>query len=358
MRLVYHPVPKDSTSSGIYEAMRDVASSTSEVLFVGLYINLSQIDAIRDGREFRLVTDIEEAITHGSVREWCKEHQGAIRHVRGLHAKAVIGEGMALLGSANLTPTSLERRFEMCALTDDVGQVEELKTWFSALWHAGEEVGNSRMEAVLARQVAVPRYIAGAESLPKTGKVKKVIGSNPVVEVTSEMLESVAKVLRSESSDRRTADKMLTLFREALILIGLDISDPRLHVNYYGRTINITLGGRYVLWISDDNKEVGLLGFMLNDFELAARISASHPHSAQRAFSKNNQPYMPSFYWPRAELDTLPPEVLADWRLALQQFVNECGQSPHRSSTKPELFQILSDDQLCSQVLDLAFPPV
>ncbi len=59
-----------------------------------------------------------------------------IHHCPALHAKAVISDSFAMMGSANLTNHGILGRTEMGVLLDDPAMVAEMGAWFDDLWHS------------------------------------------------------------------------------------------------------------------------------------------------------------------------------------------------------------------------------
>ena len=73
---------------------------------------------------------------------------GAVRGVRGLHAKLYIfGTGRAIITSANLTGAGLTANREFGVVTEDSAAVERCRAWFDALWQdAGNDVQRSQLD--------------------------------------------------------------------------------------------------------------------------------------------------------------------------------------------------------------------
>ncbi len=89
---------------------------------------------------WRLLTDVDEwAMSlprsgRESAARFISSHRGAIRHLSGLHAKVAIGNGSALVGSANFTKAGIRERMEMSVAFEEEPQVNELAGWFEKCW--------------------------------------------------------------------------------------------------------------------------------------------------------------------------------------------------------------------------------
>lgn len=141
-RLVYHDLSGiPGQSSPFDEAVLEVARSGA-VDIVSPYIGvdyLQRIIQVSDG--WRLISDVEAWLSSLSMRArpkawlFIRENLDCIHHCSAIHAKAVIGQQLAMFGSANLTNTGILGRTEMGILINDSAMVAELGLWFDTLWH-------------------------------------------------------------------------------------------------------------------------------------------------------------------------------------------------------------------------------
>ena len=140
-RLVYHNL---SGLSGQYSpfdgAVLEVARSGS-VNIVSPYIGVNYLQRIiQVSNGWRLISDIEAWLSSLSVQarpkawSFIRENLESIHHCPAIHAKAVISQNLAMLGSANLTSTGILGRTEMGIFLDDLPLVTELCAWFDTLW--------------------------------------------------------------------------------------------------------------------------------------------------------------------------------------------------------------------------------
>lgn len=69
-------------------------------------------------------------------RAWnfIREHLDRIHHLPAIHAKTVISDSLAMMGSANLTATGILGRTELGVLIEEPTLVQELNQWFADLW--------------------------------------------------------------------------------------------------------------------------------------------------------------------------------------------------------------------------------
>ena len=160
--LIYHD-PTDHTGISPFDkAVQDISQGDS-VSIACPYITPSYITDITSNVEYwRLVTDIGEWLdihneeSRKAVQGLISEYHDQVKQVPDLHAKVVIGDGKALVGSANLTEKGLTRRTEMAVLLDDEEMVDELREWFQTLW--------SLYDSPEVRQVE--KYMQSADATP------------------------------------------------------------------------------------------------------------------------------------------------------------------------------------------------
>lgn len=375
LKLIYQPIPPEGSDDAFASALRSVVLESAAVDIVSPYLSLEILQRLVDGRRFRLVTDQEACFEAGcepAFYEFLKEHEQFIRSLAGLHAKVVLGEHEGLFGSANLTKTGIGRRFEMASIVRR-HHLDELKTWFEALWSHSDPLDL----LILADQqpersaYATPRDSAHA-GLTKTGRLGWLAGaprqrSQPVVlggggmlppssGVEAHELEEFAERLVEVTHDRETADRVLCLLARALEHTALPAGDERLQLNYSRRNrISIGLGGRHVGWCRREGK-IREFVMMLQSFEIADQAVATIPNARQKIFSRNKKPWAPLLYLPMEEIVDLNPMIIDDWEQAISRELQVCGRSPYLRHKRESLYYILLDPALRRTVVSLAHP--
>lgn len=139
--LVYHnPSNLPGQFSPFDQAVLRVCGSGA-IGIVSPYIGVDYLLRIIGASEsWRLVSDVEAWLSSLSMQarpkawRFIRENLDRIHHCPAIHAKAVIGPTVAMLGSANLTITGILNRTEMGILIDEINMVTELNAWFNNLW--------------------------------------------------------------------------------------------------------------------------------------------------------------------------------------------------------------------------------
>lgn len=139
-RLIYHRLDVSLPTSPFDDAILEVAR-TGPVRIVSPYIGVAYLQRIISVTgEWHLISDVEEWLSSLSVRArpkawgFIRENLERIHHCPAIHAKAVIGQSLAMIGSANLTNTGILGRTEMGILLDEPSMLAEIGAWFDGLW--------------------------------------------------------------------------------------------------------------------------------------------------------------------------------------------------------------------------------
>lgn len=140
-KLLYHAVQRTNADCSPFD---DAILNTARGAIVRIaspYIGLSYLERIIDAAsDWTLISDIEAWLSSLSTRarpsawSFMREHIDKIHHCPGLHAKVVVGEQLAVFGSANLTFSGIQARTELGMLLTEPTQVLELASWFDGIW--------------------------------------------------------------------------------------------------------------------------------------------------------------------------------------------------------------------------------
>ena len=366
--LVYQPVPAESGDAALAHSLKKVVGDSQSLRIVSPYLSFRVIVALTEGRDFELITDQQACSDAGisaDLADFFEEHADSIKSVRGVHAKVVIGEDAALIGSANLTEHGLTKRYEMACEVHEDEQLKELGDWFENLWEVGSNIDTALIQ--LAREKFSQRRAADgqneyAEDLSQTGNLdwlarQRSTGtpdSRPMSE--EEEIQELAKQLRRFTNTAEEARLILKYFYRAFDQIGLPVEDDRLHMNFGGsKALSITVGQRYVIWVGSDEGAVKF-GLLIDDFDIARRCSADHDGVYHRAFTRNHQEEMASLYWPVDDIQNLPQDIIDSWHSGIVEEVERASMSSFRKSKRPSLHKIVRSPELRARVIELAYP--
>lgn len=104
---------------------------------------------------WQLLTDMDEWMASLDWQErqkviaFIQAYPEHIHHCQGLHAKVVISDSGAYMGSANLTKMGIALRTEMGIHLQDPGHVQELAQWFDTLWLQTSKIEEGQIQQAM-----------------------------------------------------------------------------------------------------------------------------------------------------------------------------------------------------------------
>ena len=299
VELVMHPVSpyEAGESSAFADAAKRVLEAVppfSEVRLVSPYISHAVIASLIGNRPFRLITDLVACLkgsTDDQLVSLLSKSFKQVRQVDLVHAKVVLTDAAALFGSANLTDSGFAERDELGCLILDGTLVQLLTAWFEELWTAaspatqsdiasaadrgrraataGAKPGDSDPASKLTRSCRQARSLGWMiPHLPRARVLPSSSQPSDVDFVHSSDWEELVVQVRRLTQSRDQAEQVLDLMAHALDVSGLDVDDQRLHLNFGGRPMSITINQRYVAWC-DKKKRQPEFGFILSDHDVA-----------------------------------------------------------------------------------------
>jgi phosphatidylserine/phosphatidylglycerophosphate/cardiolipin synthase-like enzyme len=140
MKLIDHKTSDNNPYSPFDSEIVSLANG-QDLLLVSPYIGLSYLKRlIKISKSWKLVTDFQEwIISHPNkskrfeICDFISENFENIKHITDIHAKVLITDTSAFLGSANFTEKGIQIRTEMSISFSETEKVEELKKWFNLL---------------------------------------------------------------------------------------------------------------------------------------------------------------------------------------------------------------------------------
>lgn len=274
-KLIYHD--KESSTGGVSPFDKTVTEivRNRSVSIVCPYIGIDYFDRIIQlANTWRLVTDVEEwIISHNrdarqSIKDFILKNLPAIHHYKDIHAKVIVADDKAFIGSSNLTNKGITGRVEMGVLIEEKEQVDELQKWFSGLWAESESVNAQDLEKYISSIKSSPAYDELKKSnspiLLKSPSVKANlvdIGTDvqDIIKCDKESKQRLIESIRKIAPDREWINDYFDLAKEIIEFTGLGNDDPRLVMSITKKgKIPIIINQRYVLRYERD-RGIGLI---------------------------------------------------------------------------------------------------
>jgi len=353
-------------------AIREIIAG-EDVLFASPYITLDYLEGVLvDTASWRLLTDMEAWLDNyrrserKTIREFVARHHERIRDVRNLHAKTVIGETGALVGSANLTRTGLGRRDELGVRFDEPERIAELREWFEGSWNESSPAKLDAIDERVQTSSPVPSSASGSSATSIPSESRRVSASlttsgrsnrrtSETTDVASEgahrrLVERVGK-----AQSRSWIDQHFDLFEELLSVTGLDEDDSIL-VSSIPKSggIRITINNRWVLTMMRATRNSTT--FILSDDteDLDDLISRSMKYEAFSNVNDEPAPHLLTFDNGLEQI--ADPSFRRNWLKAmLDEVDSRYERAPRHDSHEPTVCQAAVDHDYRKRVLDEAF---
>jgi len=259
--LIYHD-PSDRTGISPFDrAIQDVTEG-KEALIACPYISPDYLGGITGlAEDWFLLTDVGEWLgihtqsNRESIRKFLIEHRDRVRHITDLHAKVVIGDDRALIGSANFTKKGLTGRTEMSVLFEDSDTVHELTEWFETLWSIYDPPEIDRVERYIETASENPTPARNQSSVsfssgesPGTASLSQPRDGHGPVDVDDEESHAALVQRVSKAPSPEWAYSYFKLVDELLFKTELTNDDPRLLMSIpQAGTLPVTVNNRYAL---------------------------------------------------------------------------------------------------------------
>jgi Phosphatidylserine/phosphatidylglycerophosphate/cardiolipin synthases and related enzymes len=256
-KLIYHE--KESTKGGISpfdKAIIEIVRNRA-VYIVCPYIGVNYFDRItRLANSWRLVTDVEAWISsqdreaRQNIKNVILNNSSAIHHYKDIHAKVIVSDDRAFIGSSNFTKTGITERVEMAVFIEEKEQVVELQKWFCDLWAESESVNPQDLEQYVT-SIPTPEINKPKTSLPSKAipiKASLVDVDIPDIIKSRESRNRLIDCIKKIAPDRAWIDDYFNLAKEIIEFTDLKSDDPRLVMSITrNRKIPISINQRYVL---------------------------------------------------------------------------------------------------------------
>lgn len=234
------------------------------VYIVCPYIGIDYFDRIIQlANTWHLVTDVEAwIISHNpkarqDIKNFITKNFSNIHHYKNIHAKVIVTDSMAFMGSSNFTIKGITRRVEMSVLIEEKEQIDELKKWFRGLWDESKCVEHQELDQYVSSILSLPSPDLNKPEISLTSNAPAIkanlvdIGSTdtPVKNIIKNNHESHKRLIEciKLTLNRNWIDDYFDMAKELIEFTGLTVDDPRLVMSITDRNIPITINQRYVL---------------------------------------------------------------------------------------------------------------
>jgi hypothetical protein len=364
MKLIYHDLDAcDQFSPFDKEIVGNIRGK--DVSIVCPYIGLKYIEArLRLASDWKIVTDVGEWLSSQQsneqrilIKDFIVENTDKIRHIPSIHAKVVITNDYAFLGSANLTDKGICKRIEMSVSLDEPEKIRELSDWFNSLWERGSKPERENLEKFIRENPVIQQnktaFIDGSTSdaIIKSRLINLDLDEPEVVIQNDHeiaLIDAIRKLNQNEFWINQYFDLIKDLFDE----FGVTNESQKIAmVVRKDLKMTINIGQRYVIYT--ENGFVSLimpLGFrdILNDYQNAAIIDGMFYDKKQ-----NQEALWVEFdVYESCEFDST---IIKLWKTAVAEEFKKTKLSGFRKYHNPAYFKTVMDKKYREETMGKIF---
>lgn len=358
--LIYHDVGGDENVSVFDKNVKDIVEG-KDVKLISPYVGRSYLRELTSLAEsWRLVTDLDEMVS--SVRSSQSEethrffvdNSERIRSLKDVHAKAIITDKSAVVGSANLTQKGIAGRTEIAVRFDSGDEADELNEWFNELWEweEAEKIEEERITEAVESAVRKNRSRDRKETERTSGSYKSSPVSKKLHTVAGKDEEDYDELVRrvGQMPNRDWASRFFDLFSELIEFTSMTSDDPRLvsSMPQDRDKIAVTVNRRYVLVAYPQSNQVGVT---LPERDERFSEFFDYDFSAVSGESVEETPNFYMFPEPEEKI----AEVKEDWKEAINHELELAESAPRRKKHNPVVYRVAVDSVFRQRVLRDSF---
>jgi hypothetical protein len=274
VELIYHDPLSDSSTFSPFDQVIGEIAKESEIRIACPYIGPNYLEhRLSQAQDWRVLTDVEEWLSVHTVAnrervyDLLSENSHKIHHFPDLHAKVVLTENEALVGSANLTEKGLTGRTEMSVLFEEAGKVEEIADWFETLWEASSSPEMNEVDEFLNVEPSTPSPARNHNTASISSDAPAVRASlsttssdqQKSTDITQTDHERLVEVVSNAPSDE-WINRYFSLLADLLAETGLTTDDTQLVTSLpQNGSIPVTINNRYVLTALRSDRRSGFI---------------------------------------------------------------------------------------------------
>ncbi|ELZ94588.1 phospholipase D-like domain-containing protein [Haloferax sulfurifontis] len=370
-RLLYHTEEGYNRGESPFDrAIRETADS-EEAKIVCPYISPTYVKSIlRDVDNWRIITDVVAWVGafHGESREeickFIEEHQDRVHHFRHIHAKVVLSDDSAVLGSANLTEKGVVGRTEMGVEFNEEAKIKELREWFTRLWSESSPVDLEELDELIHTSPSGSSTHSRPTSLTSDAprvNASFVQDTEPPIAGSIEVDDDGHRALVNRvqlAPSREWADSFFDLLSDLIAATGLTEDDSELVTAIpQKKRISISINRRMVLGAFFTGK--AKTGFIIGEEtenldELIEKADGYLDFSANTGEDEEKTPHWVEYEGTPERM--LTPTFRREWMKAAICEAQRASGSIHQSSHQPLVYQAAVNQNYRNQVLNEVFP--
>lgn len=270
MKLIYHNID-DSDQYSPFDCELVKLANEQNLCLVSPYIGLPYLKRLtKISKSWRLITDFEAwIISHPNknqrleICDFINDHFDNIKHISDIHAKVLITDNSAFLGSANFTDNGILVRTEMSVSFSEQEKVDELKNWFQSLWSIAIDFTQKQLyDFIIQNENAKPQPKIKKLKSPFPNQKRKStlvpLDSFPKTDKDYEI--ELIKAIKETKKDRIWLNKYFDLVKEILTDLEVEANSPKITMSITkDLKMPISFGQRYIVCPRHRKDTIGLI---------------------------------------------------------------------------------------------------
>lgn len=270
MKLIYHNTD-DKEQYSPFDSELVTMSNGQNLCLVSPYIGLSYLKRLTKlSISWRLITDFEAwIISHPNKKERLKiydfinDHFDKIKHISDIHAKVMLTDNSAFIGSANFTTKGILERTEMSVSFSEQEKVEELKNWFQSLWAGAFDFTQKQLlDFVKQNENIYPQPNINRLKSPFSKQKRKsnLVPLDTFLKTEKDYEAELIKAIKKTKKDKTWLNKYFDLVREILTDLDIDENSPKITMSVTNDLkMPISFGQRYIICPRHRRDAIGLI---------------------------------------------------------------------------------------------------
>ena len=262
-QLIYHK--EDIVISPFDVAITNVAKD-NDISVICPYIGINYFNRIASiANSWKLITDVEEWIlshqdekSRLEIINFIKENKCKIHHIKNVHAKVILTNQQAIIGSANFTDTGIRNKIEISILIQDEKLNAELNEWFDNIWEKSKDISieelekyyNSVKRIYQNNSISDKTYSLSSPKSIKTKLVDLALDNLkiPFNNADHEVEERLIKILKCYPN-KEWIDRYFDLVKIMIDTFEIKNNDVRISmvIPKNGRRLPVNVGQRWVI---------------------------------------------------------------------------------------------------------------
>ncbi|MCH7660105.1 MAG: phospholipase D family protein [Euryarchaeota archaeon] len=368
--LIYHDHSSNSSALSPFDQVIGEIATKSEVRIACPYIGPKYLERIlAKAQDWRVLTDVEEWLSvhavanRERVHDLISENWDSVHHFPDLHAKVVLTEDKALVGSANLTTKGLTGRAEMSILFDESEKVEEITDWFEMLWKRSSSPEMSEVDEFLDAEPSSSSPARNRSTASISSNAPKVRASlspdssaqQESTEITQTDHERLVEVV-SNAPSAEWINRYFSLLANLLAETGLTTDDTQLVTSLpQNGSLPVTINNRYVLTALRSDRRTGFI-IQHGSEKLTEYIRESAYNGRFDPIDNENETATPHYL----EFEDSPNRIADSdfkeaWFSAVTDEVGRATISPYRRHHRPVVCRAARNNRYRQRVIRAAF---